>query len=110
MRNFFLWVRRIVLIAIVLYLVLGVVVFVVNNFNGMPSVKDAPWVVQTYSNDDARIPGRFYIASKVEFDGNTPKITSYWSYDGKRYHRHRGSKEFPVDTYGTVGIVRRIEK
>ena len=73
-----------------------------------PSVEDAPWAVQTYSNDEFRIPARIYFAEHIEIVEGVPIMSgSWWTYDGKHYHRHSGEKPLTPDEYGPVNIIRR---
>ena len=74
-----------------------------------PSVKDAPWSIQTYSVDEFRIPSRIYYAESIEYiDGSPVAKGHWWSLDGDSYKKHSGDKAFPVDLYGKVNIKRRI--
>lgn len=75
-----------------------------------PSVKDAPWAIQTYIYNDGvpRIPSRYYYAEKIQtIDGVNIAMEHWWDFDGKRYHKHSGDKPFPEKDYGIVEIIRR---
>ncbi len=108
MKILFRWVPRLILIAIILFLFVGVIAYLVKS-DEPPSVKDAPWAIQTYSNDEFRIPSRIFYAKEVEIIDSTPIIKEYWSYDGAKYKHHKKDKAFPVDVYGNIGITRRVQ-
>ena len=106
------WIFRILICVVVLYLIVGVTWnCIATRGANPPSVEDAPWVIQTYSNDEVRVPGRVYYASDVEIlPDNTPVAKNpYWSYDGAKYHKVKEDRVFPVLEYGNVGIERRVK-
>ena len=100
------WIVRGIGIVVLLFIVLGVVSFL-NRPVEPPSVKDAPWAIQTYSQDEQRIPSRIYYAVSIEYTDNTPIIKDYWSFDGKKFIKQEGEKAFPPERYGDILIVRR---
>lgn len=105
-----LWIYRIIIIAVVVFIIYGLVNFYLNRPAEPPTLAEAPWAVQTFSNDGKYIPSRFYLANKVEIlEDGTPKITDYWTYDGKGYHHQDGERLFDKATYGNVDIKRRKE-
>ncbi len=108
--NIIKWTLRILLLGSVLVGLLGIIAFYVFRPADPPAVREAPWIIQTFSRDDPQIPSRFYYASKVVVlaDG-TPQATDWWSYNGSGYERHDGIKLFPKDEYGNVDIKRRKE-
>lgn len=107
MSVFLLWAGRIVLGVFVLFILLGVGAFIFRS-NVAPAVDNAPYAVQTYSNDADRIPSRIYYGEEFTYNDGIPTLTgTWWSYDGKKYHRHDGEKEFPADDYGQIDIIRR---
>ena len=108
--NVFRWIFRLALLALVLSVIVGVAFYYLNKASEPPKLEDAPWVIQTFTNDGYRIPERFYFASKVEVlkDG-TPKATTYWTYNGKDYTKHEGTMLFPKAVFGNVDIKRRKE-
>ena len=107
MKLLFKWIPRLILSVIILFVVGGVVTYLINKTTELPSIKDAPWAIQTYSNDEFLIPSRIYFAEEVEIVDGAPVITHYWNYDGERYKSHKGNKAFPEDVYGPVKITRR---
>lgn len=68
-----------------------------------PSIEDALWAVQTYSQDGDHIPSRVYYTSAIEIVGGKTVIQDYWIYDGSRYIKHSDEKELPKDSR----IIRR---
>ncbi len=104
------WIVRGISILIILLILGGVISFAASYFSRpavAPSIDNAPWSIQTYSVDEMRVPSRIYYAESVGQDGQTPVITNYWTYNGKKYYYHRGNKEFPVSEYGAIQIVKR---
>jgi len=108
MNTFVKWLGRILICFVIIVFAIGALTWLQNRAMSPPSVKDAPWAIQTFSNDEFKIPSRVYYTEIIEIqqDG-TPVIRNYWNYDGERYHRYRGEKSFPVDLYGNIQIVRR---
>ena len=107
---FFLWVGRIVFILVVLFVVISLAAFFLRSSGppSPPSIKDAPWVIQTYSLDEFQTPSRYYYAETVEFINGAPIAKGHWwSFDGKKYHKHSGDKMFSLDEYGKIDITRR---
>jgi len=100
------WIVRGIGVILVLMIVLGVISFLFR-LGEAPSISKAPWAIQTYSNDEMRIPSRYYYAESVDIIDGTPVITGYWTYDGKKYRHQRGDKAFPLAEYGNIDIVRR---
>lgn len=108
LRKIFIWIPRLILCAIILFLLLGALAFWLNMPSEPPDIKDAPWMIQTYSNDESRIPCRVYYAADIEIkEDGTPVAKTYWSYDGQRYKKYKREKSFPLDEYGIIGITRR---
>ena len=108
MRRIFKWIGRIIIGLIVLVLLLGALTWFQNKAMEPPSIEDAPWAVQTFSNDEFRVPSRIYYAETIERrEDGTWVLINYWDYDGKRYHHHKAEKPFPLDLYGNIQIVRR---
>ena len=108
MKLMFKWIPRLIFFAIVAFVIFGAVTWLVNKASEPPSIDDAPWVIQTYSNDEHRIPSRVYYANDMKIlEDGTPVIIDYWRYDGKKYRHEKGEKPFPVDDYGSIGITRR---
>ena len=105
----FRWIKRLILLAILGAIILGVMAFFANKAMEPPNVKDAPWAIQTYSNDDLRIPSRIFYAKEITIDEGTPTLHGYWSFDSRRYHFNKESRPFPVKDYGEIKIVRRNE-
>ena len=107
MRLIFTWIPRIILILIVAFLIISAYAFFLHS-NEPPSIKDSPWIIQTYSNDEFRIPSRYYYVESIEYIDGTPIAKNHWwSYDGEKYHKHSGDKPFSIDEYGKVDITRR---
>ncbi len=110
MRNIIRWFFRLVLLAVVVAVITGIAYYYLNKPSAPPVLADAPWVIQTFSNDQYRTPSRFYFASKVTIgkDG-TPQATGWWSFNGKNYEKHDGTLLFDKSVYGNVDIKRRKE-
>jgi len=110
MRNIIRWFFRLVLLAVVVAVITGIAYYYLNKPAEPPKLAEAPWVIQTFSNDQYRVPSRFYFASTVTIlkDG-TPQATDWWSYNGKSYEKHEGMMLFPKSVYGNIDIKRRKE-
>lgn len=104
------WFFRLILCGIVLIIIIGVIAYIANRSTIPPSVESAPWAIQTYSNDELKIPSRIYLAETVEIVDGMAIATNYWRYDGKRYKRDRGDIVFPEELYGNIKITRRGEQ
>lgn len=101
---------RIIIAGLVLMAITGILLYYLNRPATPPVLTDAPWVIQTFSNDQHRIPSRFYFVSKVTIlEDGTPQATDWWSFDGKNYEKHDGVKLFPKSVYGNIDIKRRKE-
>ena len=99
---------RLVFLLIVVSIITGVVYYFLSKPGDLPTLEEAPWAVQTFSNDQYRMPSRFYLANKVDVtEDGTTRITTYWTFDGKGYNKHDGEKTFPKEIYGEVDIRRR---
>ena len=66
-----------------------------------PSLVDAPFAIQTSS--------RYYYAHELRLVRQTPEIRGYWTFDGKHYTYHAGTKDFPRDLYPRISIIRRVK-
>lgn len=66
--------------------------------NQPPSIEDAPWAAQTFSEDGMRIPSRLYYASEVAIIRGEMFVKDYWTFDGKRYKKHTGEKALPKNS------------
>ncbi len=102
------WIVRGIGLLLVLMLVAGTISFF-NQPDIAPSMEDAPWAIQTYSNDAFHIPSRIYYAKKLEYIYNCPTIIGFWSFDGKDYKFSKESKSFPYKDFGDILIVRRVK-
>lgn len=107
MRLIFIWLPRVIFIIIVLFLIISAISFFLRP-SEPPSAKTAPWIIQTYSVDEFRMPSRYYYAENVEYIEGTPVAkVHWWTFDGEKYHKHSGDKQFPIFEYGKVDIKRR---
>lgn len=70
-----------------------------NTVEEPPTVKEAPWLIQTDS--------RIYYAKEFRLSGETPEIKGYWTFDGKRYEFKEGIKDFPKALFGSPKIIKR---
>lgn len=110
MKKFiFSWGPRVFLCLLILFFLAGVVAYLINSTGEPPDREEAPWALQTYSNDKFRIPSRIYYASDMEIseDGTPIAKAPYWSYDGKNFKKHNEDKSFPQSDYGEIDITRR---
>jgi hypothetical protein len=106
-NGLFLWVGRVVVSILVIFLLISAAAYFFK-VPEPPSAKDAQWGIQTYSNDQFRVPARIYYTNEIAVVDGTPIAkNSWWSYDGKRYHKHQGDKPFPENEYGKIDIIRR---
>ena len=102
------WVVRFIGLVVVLLLIAGTVSYCqMGKQVEAPEIEKAPWAIQTYSNDEMRIPSRIYFAETLEYDGNTPVIKNYYRLDGDNFVFVKGEKRFPLDQYGKLDISRR---
>ena len=107
MRFLFRWIPRVIVIVIALFLVISAFSYFLRS-SEPPSVEDAPWVIQTYSVDEFRLPSRYYYAESVEYISGAPVAKGHWwDFDGKNYHKHSEDRLFSLDEYGKVDIRRR---
>jgi hypothetical protein len=107
MKNVLKWGGRLVLVIVIIFLIISVFAFFFRP-SIPPSVEKAPYVLQTYTNDQFRLPSRYYYGEAAEYiDGVLMLTGHWWNYDGKNYHKHKGDKPFPVDEYGKVDLRRR---
>jgi hypothetical protein len=105
--SFVRWAGRLVFGIFFVFLLLSAVAFVFKA-PAPPGIEDAQWGIQTYSNDEFRVPSRIYYTNKIEVVNGVPIAkNSWWSYDGRNYHRHNGDKTFSPTVYGNIDIIRR---
>lgn len=100
------WIPRILLMALVVWIATGII----NYYLTRPSKPPEPpyYAIQTYSNDEFKVPSRIYFTKEFSYnDDGIPVAKGYWDYDGKDYHKHNSSIEFPQDIYGNIEVVRR---
>jgi len=103
------WVGRIIFGLFVIFLIISAIAYFAKPGNP-PSIDKASWVIQTYSNDEFKMPSRIYYAESLEYiDGVPVAKGKWWSFDGRSYHQHKGDKPFPVEEYGKVDIIKRIK-
>ena len=103
------WIPRLLILAIILFVIVSFGSCLITKiFYDVPDVQSAPWAIQSYSNDEFRIPSRFYLASDVDTlpDGTIVARAPWWSYDGKKYHKQKEDKPFPVNLYGKIDVWR----
>ena len=101
------WLVRGVGVIVLLMLVAGVISFIYKP-GELPTSEKAEWAIQTFSNDELRVPSRIYLAQDIRYDeDNTPIITNYWTYDGADYKYNKGDKPFPFDLYGGIEVRKR---
>lgn len=96
------WFKRIltigILLAIVVFIGLGMLARC-SMTDKPPSVKDAPWAIQTTS--------RVYYAKEFRLSGKVPEIRGYWTLEGKRYKFVDAEKAFEQAIWGQVKIIKR---
>lgn len=106
-NGFIKWLFRIGAGVIVVILILSAFAFFLKA-DKPSSVDNAPWGIQTYTNDKFRIPSRYYYAEGIEYkQGVLTIVGSWWSWDGRKYHRHNDIKQFPEKECGKVDVIRR---
>lgn len=58
-----------------------------------PGMDKASWAVQAYVEEGGvKIPTRYYYAESVKLEDGKAVMTTYWTFDGKRYNRVNGEK------------------
>lgn len=106
MRGVRRWVARIIGILTILFIVAGLISFFFRP-NEPPKLDDAPWVIQTFSQDAHKIPSRYYYLEDLQIvDGHAVSIGYYWTYDGDVYHKHKDEIKINLE-YAT--ILRRTQ-
>lgn len=100
------WIVRGIGVIALIMIIIGAVYYFIGPGEA-PKIEDAPWVVQTYSNDEMQLPSRYYFAEDIEYQGDTLVIDGYWTYDGKGYHHHGGTMKFSPGDYGKIDVKRR---
>lgn len=110
MKNgFFIWIGRIVLIVFIVFIIVSAIAFFQSS-NKPPSIEKAPFIVQTYTTDEFRLPSRYYYGESLEYVNGNPVLKgSWWSFDGKNYHRHEGDITFSIEDYGKIDVIKRIK-
>jgi hypothetical protein len=105
MRSIFKWIPRVIVCVLILFVLTGVIAYWVNKPGDPPSAKEAPWAIQSYSDNVMKIPSRIYYAYDLESkpDGGVKLLSPYWSYNGVKYNKQ--SK--PKDIAPPVDIIRR---
>ena len=78
----------VVVVIIALWLLIPVVIRSVNQGNE-PSVQEAPYVVQTYS--------QYYFAKQVTGEPPNLKVTGYYSLQNGKWVYYKGSLKFNVN-------------
>ena len=98
------WVVKLVLIgAVVLFLLAGGIAYFIAKPVTPPSMDDAGWAIQTYSQDGMNIPSRIYFTNDIVYESGIAIMGNYWSFDGKKYRYVKDERELPPNT----DIVRR---
>jgi hypothetical protein len=64
-----------------------------------PTVKEAPWAVQTTT--------RIFYAKELRTVGDTPEIRKYWIFDGKHYTFQEGLLVLDRFSWGSVTVIKR---
>lgn len=92
------WIVRVIGGFIILMLILGAVTFF-SHPDQPPTVDEAQYAFQTYSQDEFKTPSRIYFSNDVELVDNCPVIgPGYWDFTGKVYNYHKESKTLPENT------------
>ena len=99
------WILIIFLILLGVVLIIGGLGYLQLKSQTPPSVEDAPFAVQTYSQDDMKVPSRVYYPLDVKIINGHPIIKEYWSFDGSRYRKYNEEKELPENSK----VIRRKE-
>jgi len=101
----FKWLGRLFLLGVLLIVCLGVFAYFSLQATFPPDIEAAPYALQAYyEKDGLKFPTRYYYAEKIELSGSVAVLTIYWTFDGKKYHKHKGDREIqPPFT-----IVRRV--
>lgn len=96
-----------ILSVFVVVLCLGVFAYFSLKVSEPPGADAAQYGIQAYYQDNSghKIPTRIYYAHAVEIQDGNAVLSTYWTYDGVRYHKHRGERIIPPP----YDIVRRGE-
>ena len=92
------YVFYIFIIGLVIVVAIGAVSFFYVKSLEPPSVEDAPYALQTFSQEDPIVPSRIYYASEVVIIDGKTILDTYWTIDGDKYKKHNGKKELPENT------------
>lgn len=58
-----------------------------------PGIDKAEWAIQVYTDQDGvKIPTRYFYAESVKVSGGNVIMTTYWTFDGKKYNETKGEK------------------
>ena len=101
------WIGRIFMLMVIATLVscagAGAYGYITMQSMSPPDAENAPWALQTYSQDGMAIPSRIYYATDVEIVDGHPLISDYWILDGDKFKKGKDDKTLPANTK----IVRR---
>ena len=86
------WIFRIFLLGFVVFIAVGAFAYFYLKGQEPPDIANAPFAIQTYSQDDLMIPARVYYAENVMVSGGILTMRVYWDKDGDRYHKHNEDK------------------
>lgn len=92
------WIGRIFLLGVIAFIAIGAYGYLELKASEPPSMRDAQWACQTYSQDGSMIPSRIYFAADVEIVDGKAVISNYWAKEGDKFRKQKGTKELPENT------------
>jgi len=98
MKNVLKWIIRGIGLITILFILSGVLAFLTRGCNtAAPGVDKANYSIQTYSQDELRIPSRIYYSQDIVIDGDYVFTKGYyWSFDGEKFIRHKNVLKLDV--------------
>ncbi|MDD5338179.1 MAG: hypothetical protein PHG35_02040 [Dehalococcoidales bacterium] len=102
------WGARIILLLIIIPFILGFFA-VCQQQSTEPSVKNAPWAVQTYTymDDGTKVRSRLFYGQQYSTVDGTPTLLNWYEWNGKKYILHKETTSFPQSEWGAVDIIKR---
>lgn len=88
---------------VVLFLAVGAIGYVAAKAKEPPTIEDAPWAIQTFSQDGKMTPSRVYFVAEVTIEHGQPIMHEYWAFDGAKFKKYNKDKTLPAN----ARIIRR---
>lgn len=87
------WFGRLLVLGIIVFFCLGLFAYFSLKQTQPPGIDKAQWAVQAYVEQaGVKFPTRYYYAESVQIVDGNALLTTYWTFDGKRYHKVTGDR------------------